>query len=163
MQETRLGFLGQEDPLEEEMATHSYILAWRTPWTEEPSGLQSMWSQRVRHNWSDLACTHHIPSRTSDESVSRVQEADSSPLSHQGSPESMVLIKWTGVLRFLPNLETMIFTLTNEFSEASPEWKSRRAVTQPWNLLAESVYDCQVSLLRHPSACLFLALTNWSC
>ena len=50
MQETWLGFLGQEDPLEEEMATHSYILAWRTPWTEEPSGLKSKGSQRVGHN-----------------------------------------------------------------------------------------------------------------
>ena len=39
MQETRVQFLGQEDPLEKEMATHSSILAWRTPWTEEPSGL----------------------------------------------------------------------------------------------------------------------------
>ena len=42
--------LGQEDPLEKEMATHSNILAWRIPWTEEPSGLQSMGSERVRHN-----------------------------------------------------------------------------------------------------------------
>ena len=41
---------GQEDPLEEEMATHSSILAWWIPWTEEPGGLQSMGSQRVRHN-----------------------------------------------------------------------------------------------------------------
>ena len=40
--------------LEKEMATHSSILAWRIPWTEEPEGLQSMGSQRVRHNWSDL-------------------------------------------------------------------------------------------------------------
>ena len=39
--------LGREDPLEEEMATHSNILAWRIPWTEEPDGLQSMGSQRV--------------------------------------------------------------------------------------------------------------------
>ena len=39
--------LGQEDPLEKEMATHSSILAWRIPWTEEPGGLQFMWSQRV--------------------------------------------------------------------------------------------------------------------
>ena len=38
------------------MATHSSILAWRIPWTEEPGGLQSMGSQRVRHDWSDLAC-----------------------------------------------------------------------------------------------------------
>ena len=44
--------LGQEDPLEEEMATHSSILAWRIPWTEEPDGLQSMGSQRVGHVWA---------------------------------------------------------------------------------------------------------------
>ena len=43
--------LGQEDPLEKEMATHSSILAWRIPWTEEPGGLQSMGLQRVGHNW----------------------------------------------------------------------------------------------------------------
>ena len=48
---------GSGDPLEEGMATHSSILFWRIPWTEEPGGLQSMGSQRVRHDWSDLACT----------------------------------------------------------------------------------------------------------
>ena len=42
MQETQIGSLGQEDPLEEEMATHSSFPAWRIPWTEEPGGLQSM-------------------------------------------------------------------------------------------------------------------------
>ena len=47
MQETRVQFLGREDPLEEGMATHSSILAWRIPWTEEPGGLQSIGSQRV--------------------------------------------------------------------------------------------------------------------
>ena len=45
--------LGQEDPLEEGVATHSSILAQRIPWTEEPGGLQSMGSQRVGHNLSD--------------------------------------------------------------------------------------------------------------
>ena len=50
MQETWVRCLGQEDPLEEGMATHSSILAWRIPWTEEPGGLQSIWSQRVGHN-----------------------------------------------------------------------------------------------------------------
>ena len=58
MQETWLQSLGQEDPLEEGMATHSSILVWKIPWTEEPGGLQSMGSQRVRYNLSDLACTH---------------------------------------------------------------------------------------------------------
>ena len=48
--ETRVRSLGQEDPLEKGMATHSSILAWRIPWTEEPGGLQSIGSQRVRHN-----------------------------------------------------------------------------------------------------------------
>ena len=47
MQETQVQSLGQVDPLEKEMATHSSILAWKTPWTEEPDGLQSMGSQRV--------------------------------------------------------------------------------------------------------------------
>ena len=45
MQETQVPFLGQEDPLEKEMATHASILAWRTPWTKEPGGPQSMGSQ----------------------------------------------------------------------------------------------------------------------
>ena len=47
MWETRVGFLGQEDPLEKEMAIHSSTLAWKIPWTEEPERLQSMGSQRV--------------------------------------------------------------------------------------------------------------------
>ena len=47
--ETQVRSLGQEDPLEKEMATHSSILAWRIPWTEEPGGLQSTGSQRVGH------------------------------------------------------------------------------------------------------------------
>ena len=49
-QEIRVQSLGQEDPLQKEMATHSSILAWEIPWTEEPGGLQSIGSQRVRHN-----------------------------------------------------------------------------------------------------------------
>ena len=49
-QETQVQSLDEEDPLEESMATHSSILAWRIPWTEEPGGLQSMGSQRVRHD-----------------------------------------------------------------------------------------------------------------
>ena len=49
IQETQVQALGQEDALEKEMATHSSILVWRIPWTEEPGGLQSMGFQRVRH------------------------------------------------------------------------------------------------------------------
>ena len=50
MQETRIPSLGREDPLEEEMATHSSILAQRIPWTKEPGRLQSMGWERVRHD-----------------------------------------------------------------------------------------------------------------
>ena len=50
MQETQVRSLGQHDPLEKEMATHSSILAWEILWTEEPDGLQSVGSQRVRYN-----------------------------------------------------------------------------------------------------------------
>ena len=49
-QETQVQFLVQEDPLKKGMATHSSTLAWRIPWTEEPDGLQSVGSQRVRQN-----------------------------------------------------------------------------------------------------------------
>ena len=52
MQETWVRFLGQDDPLEKAVATHSSILAWEIPWTDEPSGLQSMGSQRVRHDYN---------------------------------------------------------------------------------------------------------------
>ena len=48
-QETRVRSLGQEDPLEKEMGTHSSVLAWEIPWTEEPGGLQAIGSHRVRH------------------------------------------------------------------------------------------------------------------
>ena len=50
IQENRVQSLDQEDPLEKEMATHSSTLAWKIPWAEEPGRLQTMGSQRVRHN-----------------------------------------------------------------------------------------------------------------
>ena len=58
LQEKRVWPLSQKDPLEEGTTTHSSILAWRIPWAEDPSGLQSIGSQRVRHDWSNWACTH---------------------------------------------------------------------------------------------------------
>ena len=65
--------LSWEDPLEEKMATHSSILVWEIPWTEEPSGLQSIGSQRVRHDWV-TECVHarahtHTPTHTHTHSV----------------------------------------------------------------------------------------------
>ena len=57
-EEMQFESLSREDSLEKEMATHSSILSWRIPRTEQPSGLQSIGPQRVRHDWSDLACMH---------------------------------------------------------------------------------------------------------
>ena len=59
MQETQVWSLGREDPLKKEMTTHSNILAWRSPWTEEPGWLQSMGSQRVRHDWETNTFFHY--------------------------------------------------------------------------------------------------------
>ena len=56
--ETQVWYLGWEDPLEKGMATHSSILAWRIPRTDEQGGLQSMASQRVGHNWATNTHTH---------------------------------------------------------------------------------------------------------
>ena len=56
---TRVQSLGQEDPLEKEITTHSSTLAWKIPWTEEPARLQSMGLQRVGHNWvTECVCMH---------------------------------------------------------------------------------------------------------
>ena len=68
MQETGVSSLGQEDLLEKRMATHSSILAWEIPWTAEPGGLQSMGSQKVRHDLMTNTHTHtHFPPCLSSE------------------------------------------------------------------------------------------------
>ena len=83
MQEIQIWSLGWEDPLEEGMATHSSILAWKISWTEETGRLQSMGSQRVRHNWSNYACMHRSPFRPLFTSAAKnafgQQPSDNSP------------------------------------------------------------------------------------
>ena len=71
MQEMWVRSLGQEYPLEEEMATHFSTLSWRIPWTEEPGWLQPIESQRVGHDWSNFACT--CLQKSEVKSLSRVQ------------------------------------------------------------------------------------------
>ena len=107
----QLWFLGQEDPLEEGMATHSSILIWRIPWTEEPGGLLTVQvhrSWRVEHHWIDLACTpvQALGTLASVAAAGRVccprvlleqgsnlcplhWQVDSQPSDHQGSPGSV--------------------------------------------------------------------------
>ena len=60
MQETRVRYLGQEDPPEKEMATHSSVPAWKIPWAEEPGGLQFMQLQRVGHDWETFNFTFNL-------------------------------------------------------------------------------------------------------
>ena len=71
MQETQVWSLGQEDPLEKGMATHSSILALENPWTEGPGGLQSLGLQRVGHDWSDF----HINTETTNTLCSKMSSA----------------------------------------------------------------------------------------
>ena len=69
MWESRVRSLGQEDPLEKEMATHSSVLAWRIPWTEAPGQLQSMRLQRVRHNWLTNTFTFSSKQQTKTKTI----------------------------------------------------------------------------------------------
>ena len=72
VQETQVWSLGREDPLKKGMAINSSILAWRIPWTEESCQVQSMWSQRVRHDWlSDTHMHTHIHTHTHIQTESR--------------------------------------------------------------------------------------------
>ena len=64
VRETQFGFLGQEDPLEKGMATHSSILAWRIPWIKEPGGLQSMGVLKSQTGLSDFTFTFTFPFRS---------------------------------------------------------------------------------------------------
>ena len=78
VQETLVWSLGREDPLENGMAAHSSILAWRIPWTEEPGGLQSMGVQRGKHEWASntfIVCLQSV-------SISSVEQSDSVTHTH---------------------------------------------------------------------------------
>ena len=87
MQETWVWSLGGEDPLEKEMATHSSILAWKTPWMEKPGGLQSMESQRVRHNWvSSLSNGKESACNAGDQSSISGSGSGRSPGERNGNP-----------------------------------------------------------------------------
>ena len=92
--ETGVQSPGLEDPLEEGMATHSSILAWRIPWTEELGRLWSIGSQRVGHNWSNLACAcTHAHTHTHIHTQARLGKTN-----HwwkKGHTISLILRNWT--------------------------------------------------------------------
>ena len=82
--------LSPEDPLEEGMATHFSILAWRVPWTEEPGRLWSIGSHRVRHNWSNLA---HTRARNSAEHEALAREPEHCPYFLQWTDFEQIILK----------------------------------------------------------------------
>ena len=89
VQETQIRSLGQENPLEKEKATHSSILAWEIPWTEKPGRVQSMGSQRVRHDWATNIHTSHAATAKSLQSCPTLHDPiDGSP---PGSPVPGIL------------------------------------------------------------------------
>ena len=102
MQETQVRSLGQGELLEKGMATHFSILAWRIPWTEEPGGLQSIESQRVRHNWSesmhtcivDLQCSVNFCYSPWDHKESDTTETNSFTFSFHGSHYERAHLSW---------------------------------------------------------------------
>ena len=106
--ETWVQSLGREDPLEKEMATHSSILAWRIPWTEEPGRLQSMGLQRVGHDWAtslSLSTWHHQAAHETS-SFSGFQLALLRQTQTQMHPVFWKLFP----TRFLPLKESALFT-----------------------------------------------------
>ena len=101
-QEMWVWSLDQEGHLEENMATHSSILTWVMPWTEEPGRLQSIGSQRVRHNWSDLAWKHSVILAATAKSLqSRPTLCDPIDGSPPGSPVPGILqartLEWVAI------------------------------------------------------------------
>ena len=95
MWETWVWSLGQEDPLEEGMATHSSTLAWKIPWTEEPGRLQSMGSQRVRDDWATSLSLNHI--------LLKILQSFQS-----NRKEFQIQITFTSAIKMLNNVKTSI-------------------------------------------------------
>ena len=126
MQETSVRFLGREDPLEKEMAAHSSILAWTSPWTEEPGGLQSIESQKVGHDWSDLARIPH------GWSIGASTSASALPMSIHG----WFPLRLTGLISLLSKGLSRVFSSTTV-------WKHQLLGTQPlYGPALTSIHDC---------------------
>ena len=117
----RVWSLGQQDPLEEGTATHSSILAWRIPWTEEPGRLQSMGSQRVRHEWSNWACTH-----------SEVQDAHT--LSFSNSSSRKYIYRVIGYKKSI-HCSILCNRKKSSYSKMSTRMKCIRKLFKKWNII----------------------------
>ena len=135
IQETWVLSQGQEDPLEKGIATHSKILAWRAPWTEEPGGLESMGSQTVEHDW--VAVTHTGQGLISSHGPQQATSAYEACVSPAGF--------WAPAFRWITD------TYSTVYHRRSP-------VPAPW----ETVRPCPWALVtgRHPDRQTYR--NNWS-
>ena len=141
MRETWVQSLGWEDPLEKEMATHSSILAWRIPWTEEPGGLQFIGSQRVRHDW---ATSLHFTSTSSQPDVEDIIAA------HSWIP-ALYLSLMFGVSRtFRKNTESCIYINICSESNGSFPICSQNTICKPEiDTHIDTVMGKSVHMTRH--------------
>ena len=93
MQKMWVWYLGWDDPLEDGMATHSSILTWRIPWTEEPDRLQSIGAQRVRHDWSDFM--HAYISRWKNVDMTFDGKSDTSSIVREEKKRGLCRCNWS--------------------------------------------------------------------
>ena len=131
MEETWVQFLGQEDPLEKGLATHSSILAYRISWTEEPSGLQSLGLQRVGHDWSDLARQRQTDSQAC------ISTASSKSLSRTGEGKVDLEVQGGGggkgtYWAYLPTRSEAKFKYSAAVLPALPFLRLEMAPRNPW-------------------------------
>ena len=109
MQETRVRFLGGENRLEKEMATHSSTLAWKIPWTEEPGRLQSMRSLRVGHDWAT----------SFDFSLSCIGEGNGNPLQYSCLENPRDRGAWWAAVSGVAQSRTQLKRLSSSSSSAN--------------------------------------------
>ena len=130
-------FLGQEDSLEKEMANHSSILAWKTPWTEEPGGLQPMGSQRVGHDWTTNTFTFSLKTSTQHNPSLRRE-----------------FLSWR-TNRYLPDTAKYMPVLTLSRTDKAPShWPSHRDHTDHnHSLFLSSQTTCQRASITSSPPC----------
>ena len=146
-QETWVWSLGEEDPLEESMATLSSIFSWRTPWTEEPGRLQFIGSQRVGYNWIDLARTY---THSHSHSHSLYRDCWGSCRQDGGRAESAV--PWSEVpwqRKHMPG-RTLGYTV----SRGMCRWSLKGLPGVIWALLASFISLTTSSFSKHSSSLL---------
>ena len=144
-----------KDPLEEGMAAHSSLLAWRIPWTEEPGSLRSIESQRVRHDWSDLAPTHAqaynpgVLSAGTDSHPSETQSSWQRPLVSLSLPEGRSLTSInTSEQTHASSLRPALVNFLQHFSSKPGTIKLSGPYSQ--SLFPTAVHVCAQPLSRVP-------------